>query len=1060
VDQLEEVFAQAPTPEQSGFLSALLTLQEVDRCTVVATMRADFYPDLMSSELWPVDPVERVEVTPLRGKALRQAIEQPALDVGVQLEPGLTERLLGDAANEPGALPLVQETMVLLWEERQRRLLTIAAYETLGVDGRSGLAVALATRADAALAALSPAQRLIARRIFLRQVQLGNGRDDTRRQQPVAALRAPTEDPNLFDKTLMHLASQRLLTLSGNEEGEARKVDLAHETLIQAWPTMRRWIDLDRQALRVQQQLSDDTEEWQALGRDPSALYRGARLAAAQEWATEHPDGPNVLERAFMDASRERQASELEAAKRTNRRLRLLLRTLAALLAIVMAASAVALFQSVRAGRETERAKSLLRIATSRQLAAQAVATPGRQLARSLLLSLAALHADDTPEARSALLATLQATDPRIAVFLQGPGGPVRSVAFSPDGRVLASGTQEGKVLLWDTVHHTRVGTPGFVHRGVVQALAFSPNSQTLASGGLDGRVALWDTGTGRPLAVYTKDAAIWSVAFSPDGSTLVAGATVGTSSGGVRHAILLWDLQQDRSLGELPVTAQGDIATVVFSRDGTRVSAASLDGAVTEWDLQRRRARLRPPNQGYAEQITQAALNSNGHLLASGTEGGKVLLRDVTGRNTYPKLLSGHVGAVEDVAVNANGSLVAAGGFDSHVIVWDVASGRPVGKPLSGHDAKVESVAFSADSEMVASGSDDGTVILWNLGGRTPLDKTLVGHHDPIWSVAFSPDGKVLASGSDDGTAALWNTAIGQRIGEPLLARGKVQSVAFSGDGGMLATGSRGEITLWDPTSQQPQAELRLGDAVVATAVAFSPDGRTLASGDSDGSISFWDVTTRQRLAAPQRGHAALVTRIAFSPDGRTLASGGRDGKLLLWDVAGRRSLGELPFQQAGAIGSVAFDPKKGTLASGHQDGTIMLWDVRNRQRLGTPLAAHAGPVYAVAFSHDGHMLASGGGDGMAALWQPDTQHFWRRLDEPLRGHINSVLSVAFSPDGQRLATGSSDTTAKLWDINLASWQERACRLANRSLSRSEWDQLLGTTRPYKPTCPSLPTE
>ena len=168
VDQLEEVFAQASAPDRSGFLSALLTLHEVDRCTVVATMRADFYPELMTSELWPVDPVERVEVTPLRGAALRRAIEQPALDVGVQLEPDLVERLLADAADEPGALPLVQETMVLLWEERRHRLLTRAAYDTLGVDGRSGLAVALATRADAALAALSPAQRLIARRIFLR----------------------------------------------------------------------------------------------------------------------------------------------------------------------------------------------------------------------------------------------------------------------------------------------------------------------------------------------------------------------------------------------------------------------------------------------------------------------------------------------------------------------------------------------------------------------------------------------------------------------------------------------------------------------------------------------------------------------------------------------------------------------------------------------------------------------------------------------------------------------------------------------------------------------------
>jgi WD40 repeat protein len=154
-----------------------------------------------------------------------------------------------------------------------------------------------------------------------------------------------------------------------------------------------------------------------------------------------------------------------------------------------------------------------------------------------------------------------------------------------------------------------------------------------------------------------------------------------------------------------------------------------------------------------------------------------------------------------------------------------------------------------------------------------------------------------------------------------------------------------------------------------------------------------------------------------------------------------------------------VAFNPKDGTLASGHDDGTIALWDVRRRQRLGAPLAAHAGRVYVVAFSPDGAMLASGGGDDTAALWQPDAQRRWRRLDEPLRGHTETVASLAFSPDGRTLASGSGDTTVKLWNINLASWQERACTLANRNLSRSEWEQLLGTTRPYEPTCRELPT-
>jgi energy-coupling factor transporter ATP-binding protein EcfA2 len=304
-DQAESIFLLPAKDERALFLALLDRLRRVDKCVVLLAMRADFYADLMTSILWPVGRGERVEIAPLRSAALRQAITRPAAGAGVYLEPVLVERLLRDAGEEPGALSLVQETMVLLWERMTRRLLTVSAYEDLGGQERSGLAAALATRADATLAALSPAQRTIARRIFLRLVQLGEGRQDTRQPQAVRALRAPGDDPGVFDSTLRHLTDRRLVTISSADSKEPT-VDLGHEAMIAHWPTLRDWIEESRASEMARRRIERDADDWRHNGRDAAELYRRRKLADALEITARHEYELSQNAAKFLAAGRRR----------------------------------------------------------------------------------------------------------------------------------------------------------------------------------------------------------------------------------------------------------------------------------------------------------------------------------------------------------------------------------------------------------------------------------------------------------------------------------------------------------------------------------------------------------------------------------------------------------------------------------------------------------------------------------------------------------------------------------------------------------------------------------
>jgi WD40 repeat protein len=521
---------------------------------------------------------------------------------------------------------------------------------------------------------------------------------------------------------------------------------------------------------------------------------------------------------------------------------------------------------------------------------------------------------------------------------LKGHAGKVFSVAFSPDGSRLASGSNDGTIKIWDTasgqVQRTLKG-----HSREVWRVAFSPDGSRLASGSDDGTIQVWDTASGQVQRTLTAHSdKIWRVAFSPDGSRLASGSADGT--------IKVWDVDRGQEMPKLRVnTGQaGEVWSVAFSPDGSRLAAGSADGTIKVWDA----AGAQEPRtlKEHSDEVSSMAFSPDGSRLASGSWDQTVKVWDATTGQVL-RTLKGHTGQVYSVAFSPDGSRLASGSDDQTIKVWDAASGREL-HTLMGHTNLITSVAFSPDGSRLASGSDDQTIKVWDAAGAQE-PRTLKGHTHEVGSVAFSPTatGHVLQTleGHDD-----W-----------------VTSVAFSPDGSRLASGSfdKKTIPVLDAITGQMGHSLE-GHTKWVRSVAFSPDGR-LASGSWDETIKVWDAATGQEPRTLV-GHTDGVRSVAFSRDGTRLASASNSQKIMVWDVA----TGQVRLTLEGHTGrvmSVSFSPDGSRLASGSPDRTIKIWDATSGGRLRT-LKGHTNLVRSVDFSRDGRRLASGSADHTIQVW------------------------------------------------------------------------------------------
>jgi len=987
VDQFEELFTLGQSEsERKFFIDKLLNTAEEGSAFIVIALRADFY-----AACEPYENLRRIlsqnqeYIGPMKASELRQAIEKPANVFGWLFEPGLVDLLLrdigadGDRSPEPGALPLLSHALLETWRRRSGRMLTLAGYAESG-----GVHEAIAKTAELVYAQLSVNEQFIARNIFLRLTELGEGTQETRRRVLLSEIIPPSESASTFGKTtetvLKMLSDARLVTIT---EATA---EVAHEALIREWNRLHEWLSENREWLRLHRHITESAREWETQEHDPELVYRGTRLAQALEWAESHIEDLNLLEQEFLKTSKarveqeltereEQQQRELEAVRklaeserqraegqtRTARQLRKSAFYLASLMFLALVMAITAFVQRNTANRQAH-------LASARELALASVNNLNKDAELSILLAIEAVSESKSAnlpvpyEVQDALHMAIQ--NSRIQYTLAGHSGDVSAVTYSPDGKLLATVSSDKEIILWEAATGKELMTLRG-HSQAIEDIAFSPDGKYLATASDDKTVKLWNALSGqelRTLGGHTD--IIWKISFSADGKLLATGGN---------ESAKVWDVNTGQSILNL----EGQHAPVAFSPAGMYLATSGDDGMTNIWKVETWEEYLSLP---YAANALAFSPDEK-RLVTAMTE----------------------------------------------LKVWDVMNGEEL-VTMGEFTAVVMGIEFNPDGSQLAVGSQDGTVSVWDsqTGKRLFI---LAGHAGAVNDVAFNPEctaspiapfewcGEWLATASRDGTAKVWDVSPGG-------SREMVTLPGFSGsflDETRLVTNvfiSQNEIEAktWDLSmdgKSQMISKSLLSHTAPIIAGNISLDGTYIATVDIDNTVKVWNAKAGREVATFVIDHTSLLAGIALSPSGTQVSTVGNDGIAKVWDTATGRELLKLA-GSAGDIIGAAFSPDGKLIAISSFDGTVKVWEIATGLELLT-LKGHTQPVYVIAFSADGERITTAGMDQTARIWDVTSGNNLFTLV----GHTASVLAVAFSPDGSLLLTGSHDGTARIWDIS-----------------------------------------
>jgi WD40 repeat protein/DNA-binding SARP family transcriptional activator len=1049
VDQFEETFTLCRDEEERrAFIDRLLAAAHGrPRSAVVLAVRGDFYARCAAyPALASLMAANQVLVGPMQRDELRRAIELPAQRAGLAVEAELVDRLLAEVEDRPGALPLLSTALLELWQRRDGRDLRVVAYERTG-----GVAGAVARLAESAYERLDPSQQVLARAIVLRLAGEDASGRAVRRRVALADLDADRDAD--VRRVLDVLADNRLVTLS---EGAA---EVAHEALLREWPRLRVWLDEDAEGRRLHQHLAVAAHEWEDRGHDAGDLLRGPRLVASLEWSAEHASELNELERAYVAASRAESEREGHRVRRANRRLRALVAGVAALLALAVIAGTLFLDQRGRARSEAT---------TAQAERLGALGLVDHDLDRSLLLARQGVAIEDTLRTRSNLLAALLRSPAAIGIT-RFPQRRLLRLALRPDGRALVVGDNKGNVLFLDPVSRRQLRPAYRAATFPILGLAFSPDGSRLAIGA-QGTVQLLDGHTWRRIAAPKVPAAEFAaLAFSPDSRTLVA--ITSSTAVGIRPipgAGLRFDARTGRPLGH-PVGLGGPPGSLsdalaftpdgrslitasgatVISREQVRVVIDSGDRTITVRDAHTLKPLRQFPGLTFA-----SAVSPDGRTFAIGGDDGSVRFLDLrTGRQQ--RATGRHEGAVQSAVFTADGHFLVTTGDDGAAILWNVKQAAS-GEVFRGHAGAVVAAAVDRRARTLYTAGHDGSVITWDLVGDRRLGRPFnagIGSGDFGPTTAISPDGRTLATVEDNGGDSLVDLRTLTRhdlhiSGGPRLGYANYDP-AFGPRGTLIVTSINGFTGLADARTGRIRATLH-GHHGGVYGPTTSADGRMLATTGLDKTLRLWDAVAARPLGPPIHLPSRAVSNPGISPEGRNVAvPETQPGAVYVFDTHSRRRVAQLRVDD-GPPSFSRFSRDGRLLMTGSSDGRVRVFSARDWHPLGPAFPVASGFVTSVDASPDDRTIVTSAIDGQIRLWDLASR---RPIGAPLPGPENTNAVALFTPDGNHVYAVFRDGRGYRWDVRPSVWNDHACAVAGRRLSRAEWHELL-PGRGYAPAC------